>query len=254
MEVRGSLAAMAIAVGAMACAAPTADDGEVEPPAEEQPLDITVDAVEVVHGALRLSATMTDGAADVSVHLGAQCDRREIGGGVSTPSTLVWSLGEEDLAAAVRCGLQVRARGREGRRRVDRIADLPVTPSMDPADENAQDGPQIQWYAASDGGVLLVFVSTAPGDRLDTHDDALEATSDDGGVARFLMPEIDFARSLLRGDEAHVGGSTFEPALAVGGTYASLPGTDVPPVEVIAGAGGDAPQSEDDQEPESDPE
>ena len=92
------------------------------------PLEISVDALDIVHGALRISATMVDGAADVSVRLGGDCEHTEVGGGISTLSTLVWALGEKELADAIGCGgLLVRARVHEGTRYVTKHAELDVS-------------------------------------------------------------------------------------------------------------------------------
>ena len=80
MSARGSLAAIAvIALSICGCAAQAGQDDASEAAAEEQPLDVTVDSLDVVHGALRITATMVDGAADVSVRLGGDCEHREVG-------------------------------------------------------------------------------------------------------------------------------------------------------------------------------
>lgn len=89
-------------------------------------MNLSVDSLDVLHGALRMVATMADGSADVAVVLGGTCDHKEVGGGVSTATTLVWALEERDVAGAIDCGLTVHARAREARQPVDRVADLAV--------------------------------------------------------------------------------------------------------------------------------
>ena len=126
MQVRGSFATMSLCVGALSGCAARAGAAETAAPVEDQPLGITVDALDVVHGALRISATMVDGAADVSVRLGGDCEPREVGGGLSTLSTLVWSLGDREVAAAIGCGLAVRARVRDGADWVNKVGELAV--------------------------------------------------------------------------------------------------------------------------------
>ena len=233
MEVRGSLAAIALVVGAVGCAAPAGDtDVVAEAPIEEQPLEIGIDSLDVVHGALRLGATMTDGAADVCVRLGGSCDHREIGGGVSTRSTLVWSLGDEDLAAALACGLQVRARIREEGRRVDRVTEFSLSVAIGAQEGNPDDGPQLQSASAGEEGVEVILSAVPRDARLLTNDGVLEASppetdedaAADDGTARFVVPAIDFARSVLRGGDLRVAGASFVVSLAVGGTVATPPG------------------------------
>src|SRR5258708_28782573 len=101
--------ALVLLAGTVSCEAPGGDQGEPAEPEEEVQLDLAVDRVDFAHGALRLGATMVDGAADVRMTLGEACDRREVGRGTSTLSSLVWLLGETDVADALGCGLVVRA-------------------------------------------------------------------------------------------------------------------------------------------------
>ncbi len=228
MHARDSLAALSLIVGVMAgCAAVGGeDDSSEEPPAEDQPLDVAVDSLDIVHGALRISATMVDGAADVSVRLGGDCEPREVGGGLSTLSTLVWSLGDGDVAEAMGCGLVVRARVRDGQRYVNKVADLGV--NVDMAVENVdggESGPQLQSVTSAEVGVSAVFSAVTRGARLKTGDSILEAepppsedTDPAAGLARFTVPAIDFARSVLRRRPLVLDGSSFAALLSVGGT------------------------------------
>jgi hypothetical protein len=137
MRVRGCFAALSVTVWAgSGCAAPT---GPEEPPPEivrQEPLALSVESLDVIHGALRIVATMADGSADVSVVLGGTCDHREVGGGVSTARTLVWALEERDVASAIDCGLTVHAWAREGGTRVDKVADLAVAVELTSSDSD----------------------------------------------------------------------------------------------------------------------
>jgi hypothetical protein len=242
MDVRGSLAtALLLMVSIGGCAAPTAaDDVPEEAPIVEEPLDMTVDSLDVVHGALRLSVTMVDGAADVSVRLAGPCEKREVGGGLSTRSTLVWSLGDADLAEAIRCGLLLRARVRDGARSVDRIAELGVAVDVSAAEgENADDGPQVQAVSTSELGVSLVFTQVARSARLVAGNSVLGASppdSDDAssttdGTGQFTVPPVDFARAILGGQHLHLDGSSFVASLSVGGVSVE---TETDSQEVIA--------------------
>jgi hypothetical protein len=140
MGVRGSFAALCLALGA-GCAGQTGiDDAPGEAPALDETLDMTVDALDVVHGALRIRATMVDGAADVSVRLAGDCEHREVGGGTSTRSTFVWALDEKEVADAIACGLLVCAQGRDGAHQVHKLAQLGVEVGVEPLnDEPAAD-------------------------------------------------------------------------------------------------------------------
>jgi hypothetical protein len=228
MDVRGSLATASLIVCAMGgCAPPGGEEGPKEAPADDEPLDITVDSLDIVHGALRVKATMVDGSADVSVRLGGDCEHGEVGGGLSTLSTLVWALGGNDVAKAIGCGLVVRARVRDGVRYVNKFAELAVTVDVAAqASENAEDGPQLQTVTTSETGVSVVFAPVTRSARLTTSDSILEAAPPDSDedpgagddTGRFTVPRIDFARSVLRGRALVLDGLSFETSLSVGGT------------------------------------
>src|SRR5580704_14695470 len=132
MGVRGSFAALCLVLGAGCAGQLGLDDAPGEAPAPDEPLDMTVDALDVVHGALRIRATMLDGSADVSVRLAGACEHREVGGGTSTRSTFVWALGEKDVADAITCGLLVCARVQDGEHHVNKLAELGVEVGLEP--------------------------------------------------------------------------------------------------------------------------
>jgi hypothetical protein len=262
MKARDSLAAMSLIVCAMGgCAARTPeDDPPDEAPAEDQPLEVAVDSVDIVHGALRVSATMVDGAADVSVRLGGDCEHREVGGGLSTLSTLVWSLADSEVAEAIGCGLEVRARVRDGQRQVNKVAELGVNVDIAAEDtEGVESGPQLQSVATSAVGVIVVFSGVARGARLTTGDSILEAAppesqdtdSPDDDTGRFVVPRIDLARSVLSGRPLYLDGSSFATLLSVGGT--SLEAAPQPAEEAQEGAQ-EEPQQEQQANEEEAPE
>ncbi len=256
MNARGSLATIAMVVCAVCGCAAQAGEEDASDEAPAASLDITVDSLDVAHGALRISATMVDGAADVSVRLGGECEHRDVGGGMSTLSTLVWALAEADVADAIRCGLAVRARVREGARRVNKVAELGVNVDANAESQGADDGPQLQTAATSEAGIGLVFAPVARSARLTTSDSILEAAprgSDDedpaiDGAGSFVVPFLDFARSVLRGRPLVLEGSSFATSLSVQGVSLR---DDPPPIEAVSVEGD--PQGPDEPEPPADP-
>jgi hypothetical protein len=228
MNARGSLGVWLAAGAMVGCAAPAGQDAATEAPAPDEVLDLTVDSVDVVHGALRVSATMVDGSADLSVRLGGDCVHRDVGGGLSTPSTLVWSFGDGDVADAIGCGLVVRAHVRDGTRHVDRVAELGVAVDIGVGEsDNDGDRPQLQGIASTAGSIGLVFRSVPRSARLATAASILdrvrpESGEDDTEAAddsvRFDVPCVDFARSVLRRQPLLLDGSPFWTTLSVGGT------------------------------------
>jgi hypothetical protein len=226
MNARGILAACLAAGAMVGCAAASGEDGSGEAPAPDEVLEMNVDSVDVVHGALRITATMVDGSADVSVRLGGDCEHLDVGGGLSTPSTLVWSLGDGDVADAIRCGLVVRAHAREGARSVDRVAELAVAVDIATGESGGEGdpAPRLESVAASGGAIRVAFTPVSRGARLTTPGSVLDRvapeddteTEDEG--ARFDVACIDFARSVLRRQPLLLDGSPFSPTLSVGGT------------------------------------
>jgi hypothetical protein len=247
---RASLAAASLVVGGLmvGCAAP--QDGEDPPesePEEEVPLDISVDSLDIVHGALRISATMVDGAADVSVRLGADCEHTEVGGGISTPSTLVWTLGEKDLADALGCGLIVRARVRDGTHHVTKVAEISATVDVESAFAYAEGMPSPQGIGQSPDGITVGFTSVSRSAHLTAGDSILYAETpeaaaddDDGGdddatpddTAQFVVSRADFARAVLRRRPFVLEGLTFRPGVTLGSL--ALRDEDYPEIDPCA--------------------
>jgi hypothetical protein len=204
MDGRSLIAAAAVLVSATAaCATPPGAEGVAdEEPEEEVPLQLAVDSVDVVHGALRVIATMTEGSADVSVRLGGDCEPREAGGGFSTISTLVWTFREDDLADAIDCGLVVRARVRTGRRYEIKRAEVAVSASVSPPTDESDSEADVP---ARSPQVVQNEEATDPASTLDT----TEAPS---------YETVDVARAALLGRPLVVDGVPCVVSLDVGGT------------------------------------
>ncbi|HEX3769929.1 MAG TPA: hypothetical protein VHV30_03645 [Polyangiaceae bacterium] len=182
------------------CAGPVGVDApDEEPPAPDEPLTMTVDAVDLSHGALRFFGTMDDGSADLTVQLGGDCEHREIGGGFATATGFVWSLSDTDLVDALPCNLRVRARAREGSRVVHKVADLAVALDMIAVDTDR--GPQVRAIGV-DGDAVNVGVSTEGGD--------------DGDLDRFAIPLGEFARTVVLGRRPRLDGAEFYAWASIG--------------------------------------
>jgi hypothetical protein len=229
MGTRSLAACAALLLAAITSCVDGAETAQGAAPPQDVPLELTVDSVDVVHGALRLIATMVDGAADVRVTLGGDCERREVGGGFSTVSTFIWALGADDVADAIGCGLAVQTHVRTATRTVTKVAELAVNVGLAPFEsDDSEAGPRVQDVTASSAAVNVVFVGAALHSRLVVGDSSLEASSSeeegvegagaDGTAGRFSIPPLDFARALLLRRPAALDGALFEATLEVGGT------------------------------------
>jgi hypothetical protein len=228
---------LVLLAAATGCATPT--DATDDPPPEPEeilPLELSVDGVDISHGALRLTATMVDGAADVSVTLGDACERREVGGGVSTLSTLVWTLGEGELADALACDLVVRARVRTGRGHVTKEVLVSLTPEILSSPDNTEQAPQAGEGETSLDGVTIVFTPGVPGARLSAGDsivepEPVEEDAPDDTTRRFVVPRRDFARSVLLRWPLRMEGASFDTSVVVGGVELTTDDGDVGEIE-----------------------
>jgi hypothetical protein len=221
MNARGlTLGASLLLATTAHCATPEEEGGDPDPPLEDAPLDLQVDAVDVVHGALRLRATMTGGSPDVSVALGGSCEPREVGAGLSTATALTWTLGENDVVDAIDCGLVVRATVHVGRRTGNRIAPLGVSVSLaapPTAVEGSTEEPaeqQTDEESSSQESAEEPAQSSVP--------EPAQATGDPSGSATDpatvnVIPPADLARALLLHRQIVVEGDAFDVSLEVGG-------------------------------------
>jgi hypothetical protein len=224
------------------------DEGLVE---ETIPLDLSVDRVDVAHGALRVGAKMHEGSSDVSVSLDEGCEHREVGGGIATPSTLMWTFAADEVADAIGCGLLVVARARTPAGPVLKVASLAVVAQVAPSEaepkwtnagklhESAQDyaakrseeTPELRGLSRSATEIQLLFAHPRPGERLSVGDSLVEPspTSMDGtGAARFTVPLPDFARAILSHRPLRLGTSSLDASLGVGGVAVDADGLDPP--------------------------
>jgi hypothetical protein len=156
---RGTAAGLfALLAATTNCAGQAVGDEELVSPEVEEPLDLSVDRVDVVHGALRVAATMAEGSAELSIWLGEGCDPREVGRGMATPSKFVWMFGARELAASLRCGLVVLARATTVTGRVRKVAPVPVVSGLEPLDSD-EAPPGLEW---SPEDIALAVLSRQP--------------------------------------------------------------------------------------------
>lgn len=199
---------LAAALGSSGCEAKTRGAAEEDPsPAPEtEPLDLAVDRVDIAHGALRVSATMRDGSADVRVTLGNECNGRDVGGGMATPSSFVWMFGEDDLAGALGCDLEVVARAKTPTGYVLRTASLAVSAEVVPPSSGERTPLPSTSRSTTDGELAF-----APG----------------SAEERWSVPLRDFARAVLSSRPLRVGSTSFDPSVCIGGIELETEQTDV---------------------------
>jgi|SRR5580658_1817182 hypothetical protein len=185
----GALAHLAATVSCMA--GEGGDEATVEAP-KEPPLDLTIDKLDIAHGALRMSATMREGSADVSLLVGEACGSAEIGRGMANRSTFVWALAEDELALAIKCDLVVRARVLTETGMVVKAASLFVSPIV--GSSGADEGPQLQATSSSAEGITLAF-----------------------GSGELAISQLDFARAVVLQRPFLFEGASFPASLSVGG-------------------------------------
>jgi hypothetical protein len=211
------------ALATASCAAPSHDQQFATPEPEiEEPLSLTVDALDVRHGGLRIEASMKDGSADVSMWLGESCEAREVGRGIATRSGFAWSLSRDEIARAIECNLvvKVRAVNADGRR-VRRTAELPVSVSLE------SDGAELVrlFRQESEGSsTKLTFLGNANARRLHVAGTVIgvEAEAYRGRLPRgayastFVVGNDDLARSMLGRRHVSLLGEHFLATITVG--------------------------------------
>ena len=174
-------AALAICLAAAGCAAPSNDEnaaGLVAPPPEvEEDLTLTVDALDVRHGSLRIEASMVEGSPDVSMWLGPTCETREVGRGFATRSGFAWSLSREDIARAIECSLVVRVHTiDDDGRRVRKTATLPVTVSLVP---DGADDVRVLRQESAGSSTKIVFAAPSRAKRVHIAGSIIGAEAED---------------------------------------------------------------------------
>jgi hypothetical protein len=229
-------AALALCLATASCAAPSNNEqadpsarvGAREPEIEEieEPLALSVDALDIRHGTLRIEASMDDGSADVSMWLGrAQgCEMREVGHGIATRSGFAWSLSRDEVARAIECSLTVKVHAIDDEgQHVRRVAQLPVSVAVQP------DGADLVRLRAmeSDGATTkLTFMAPSLVSRLHVAGTVIGAETDEielsGKLPRgaflsaFVVDNDDIARSMFARRHLTLLGEDFLATVTVG--------------------------------------
>jgi hypothetical protein len=228
----GAGAALALCLATASCAAPSnneqaASSVTAAPETEEieEPLNLSVDALDIRHGTLRIEASMDDGSADVSMWLGrAQgCETREVGHGIATRSGFAWSLSRDEVARAIECSLtvQVHAIDDEGQH-VRRVAQLPVSVAVQP---DGADLVRLRAMESEGSTTTLTFMAPSEASRLHvagTIIGASEPVAINGKLPRgaflssFVVDNDDLARSMFARSHLTILGEEFLAAVTVG--------------------------------------
>jgi hypothetical protein len=218
----------------LSCQAGAGDPSEDEQSLEEEPLDFSVDRVDIARGALRLTATMHEGSADVSISLGAGCARRAVGGGTATPSSLIWAFGADELAGALGCDLLVVARATTPTGHVFKVASVPVVAEL--ALSVPEEALSLPGVSRSTSDMYLVFEHVRAREKLSVGDSLIESSSVSASVssdvqpaARFAFAHRDFARAILSHRPLRLGTSSFEPSVLIGGVVVEAQPPEVHP-------------------------
>lgn len=208
-------AALALCLATASCAAPSNNEqanpatSAAEPEIEEieEPLALSVDALDIRHGTLRIEASMDDGSADVSMWLGPTqgCETREVGHGIATRSGFAWSLSRDEVARAIECSLTVKVHAIDDEgQHVRRVAQLPVSVAVQP------DGADLVRLRAMefDGATTkLTFMAPSAVSRMHVAGTVIGAETDEielsGKLPRgaflsaFVVDNADLARSMF---------------------------------------------------------
>lgn len=230
----GAVAALALCLATASCAAPSSTDqahgasAEREPEPEieeiEEPLALSVDALDIRHGTLRIEASMDDGSADVSMWLGEGCEAREVGHGIATRSGFAWSLSRDEIARAIECSLTVKVHGVDDEgQHVRRVAQLPVSVSIQP---DGADLVRLRSQESDGATTKLTFLAPAIASRLHVAGTIIGAEDDedelDGKLPRgaflsaFVVDNDDLARSMMARSHLTLLGEDFLATVSVG--------------------------------------
>jgi hypothetical protein len=229
----------AICLAANACTAPTNHEmvaSPAPPPELEEPLSLTVEALDVRHGSLRIEASMLDGSADVSMWLGEACESREVGRGIATPSTFAWSLSRDEVARAIECSLIVRVRGvDDDGNRVRRTAELPVSVGLE---ADGAESARLSGQEAAGASTKMTFLAPVRARRLHVAGSVIGADDDDDDLAidgafasTFEIGNDDLARSIFGRRRLTLLGEHFLATIAVGSMALDVA---APEVEVVS--------------------
>lgn len=217
-------AALALCLATASCASPTNHEMMVAspaPPSEvEEALSLSVDALDVRHGSLRIEATVVDGSADVSMWLGQTCETREVGHGIATRTGFAWSLSRDEVARAIECNLVVRVRAVDDEgNRVRKTAELPVSVALQADDTDLVRLFRQQPHGAS---TRMTFFGPARARRLHVAGTVIGAEPDEettprgGFISSFLVGNEDLARSMFGRRRLTLLGEHFLATISVG--------------------------------------
>ena len=218
-------AALALCLATASCAAPSHDDQVVAPAPEpelEEPLTLSVDALDVRHGSLRIEASMTDGSADVSMWLGQDCETREVGRGIATRSGFAWSLSRDEIARAIECSLVVRVHAVDAEgHRVRRTAELAVSASLE---SDGAENVRLFRQESEGASMKMTFLGNANARRLHVAGTVIGVETEEyvGRLPRNVFASTvvvgndDLARSMLARRHVSLLGEHFLATITVG--------------------------------------
>jgi hypothetical protein len=217
-------AALAICLATAACTAPTNHGMTAPPPPPEveEALALTVDALDVRHGGLRIEASMVDGSADVAMWLGPSCEAREVGRGIATRTGFAWSLSSDEMARAIECSLTVRVRTiDEAGARVRKVATLAVSVQLVP---DAVESARLAHQEARGASTRLQFLTRSRARRLHVGNTLIGAEAEETTeptkrgfyASAFVVGNDDLARSMLGRRRLSILGEHFLAAITVG--------------------------------------
>lgn len=200
--------------------APPAVEVEVE-----EALNLSVDALDIRHGSLRIAASMLDGggSADVSMWLGEECETREVGHGIATRAGFAWSLSRDEVGRAIECGLvvKVRAIDEEGQR-VRRVAALSVSVQLE---ADGADRVRLFRLESTGASTKMTFLGPANARHLHVAGTVIGVESEEkysGRLPRgaflssFVVGNDDLARSMLARRHISLLGEDFLASITVG--------------------------------------
>lgn len=195
------------------------------PPEIEEALKLSVDALDVRHGSLRIEGSMLDGdgSADVSMWLGESCEQHEVGRGIATRAGFAWSLSREEVARAIECSLvvKVRAVDEEGNR-VRRVATLPVSVQLEP---DGAESVRLLRQASTGATTTMTFLGPAKASRLhvagtiigvETEEEHFGKLPRGAFVSSFVVGNDDLAGSMLARRRLSVLGEDFLATITIG--------------------------------------
>ena len=260
MPLLSAAATLSLCLASASCAAPGNNEqaeASVAPQPEieeiEEPLALSVDALDIRHGTLRIEASMDDGSADVSMWLGrAQgCETREVGHGIATRSGFAWSLSRDEIARAIECSLTVKVHGIDDEgQHVRRVAQLPVSVAVQP---DGADLVRLRSQESDGATTKLTFMAPAFASRLHVAGTVIGVESDDleldgrlpkgAFLSAFVVDNDDLARSMLARSHITLLGEGFLTAVTVGSVTLDVSEPEpVPEPEPIAEPSEDEPR------------